>query len=115
MSCRLFEGGLDAYFDGELNAQSSTVIREHLDKCWCCRERLAERAALASLVRAAPFYSAPDRLRARVLAQARIELGSLHHRVLTLSVDARTTAAGPSNRMPKRCREYSDCEEGLGD
>ena len=83
MSCRLFEGGLDAYFDGELNAQSSTVIREHLDKCACCRERLAERVALASLVRAAPFYSAPDHLRARVLAQARIELGSLHHRVLT--------------------------------
>ena len=70
MGCRLFEGELDAYFDAELNAESSTVIREHLDKCACCRGRLAERVALASLVRAVPFYSAPDHLRERVLAQA---------------------------------------------
>jgi anti-sigma factor RsiW len=69
MSCRLFECELDAYLDGELNAESSRVIREHLGKCTCCRGRLAERVALASLVRAAPFYSAPDHLRARVLAQ----------------------------------------------
>jgi hypothetical protein len=54
MSCRLFESELDAYFDGALNAESSCVIREHL---------------LASLVRAAPLYSTPDHLRARVLAQ----------------------------------------------
>jgi predicted anti-sigma-YlaC factor YlaD len=69
MSCRLLESELDAYFDGELNAESSRVIREHLEKCSCCRGRLADRAALASLVRAAPLYSTPDHLRARVLAQ----------------------------------------------
>lgn len=70
MICRLFESDLDAYFDRELNAESSRVIREHLDRCACCRGQLAGRAALAGLVRAAPCYSAPDHLRARVLAQA---------------------------------------------
>ena len=70
MSCRLFESELDAYFDGELSADSSRVIREHLEKCAYCRGRLAERAALASLVRAVPLYPTPDRLRTRVLAQA---------------------------------------------
>jgi anti-sigma factor RsiW len=70
MACRRFERDLDPYFDGELDAEYSTAIRGHLDKCAACRERLAECAAVASLVRAVPFYSAPDRLRARVLAQA---------------------------------------------
>jgi anti-sigma factor RsiW len=71
MGCRLFERELDAYFDGELNAESTTAVREHLDKCADCRGRLADRAALASLVRAAPSYASPDHLRARVLAEVR--------------------------------------------
>ena len=70
MSCRLLESGLDAYFDNELSADSSRVIREHLEKCAHCRGRLAERAALARLVRAVPVHFTPDHLRARVLAQA---------------------------------------------
>ena len=70
MSCQLFESELDAYFDDELGADSSRVIRGHLEKCGHCRGRLAECAALASLVRAVPLHSAPDRLRTRVLAQA---------------------------------------------
>lgn len=73
MSCRLFEAALDAYFDGELDADSARCIREHLDECACCRGRLAERRALADLVRAAPFYSAPCDLWARVLAQTHFD------------------------------------------
>lgn len=69
MSCRFLESELDAYFDDELSADSSRVIREHLGKCAYCRGRLAERAALASLVRAVPLHPTPDRLRTRVLAQ----------------------------------------------
>ena len=69
MSCRLFETALDAYFDGELNVESAKCIREHLDACACCRGRLAERGTLATLVRAAPSYSAPCHLWATVLAQ----------------------------------------------
>ena len=69
MSCRLFETALDAYFDGELNAESANCIREHLDACACCRGRLDERGALATILRAAPSYSAPCHLWATVLAQ----------------------------------------------
>ena len=69
MSCRLFEAAMDAYFDGELNAESAACIREHLDLCACCRGRLAERGALATILRAAPSYSAPCHLWATVLAQ----------------------------------------------
>jgi anti-sigma factor (TIGR02949 family) len=69
MSCELVERQLDAYFDRELSAESSVVVRDHLDKCAACRDRLAVLSAVAMLVRAAPFYAAPDRLRARVLGR----------------------------------------------
>jgi len=70
MSCELVERDLDAYLDRELDAESSTAVREHVTTCAACRRQLAEREALARLVRGAPYYSAPERLRARVLAQA---------------------------------------------
>ena len=69
MSCELVERDLDAYLDRELDAESSAGVREHVRTCAACRRQLAEREALARLVRGAPYYSAPDRLRTRVLAQ----------------------------------------------
>jgi anti-sigma factor (TIGR02949 family) len=71
MSCETVERDLDAYLDRELDAESSTAVREHVSTCAACRRQLAEREALARLVRGAPYYSAPDRLRARVLAQSK--------------------------------------------
>jgi anti-sigma factor RsiW len=71
MSCQLVEHDLDVYLDRELDADSSTVVRDHLGKCFDCRREVAEREALARLVRAAPYYSAPDSLRTRVLQQTR--------------------------------------------
>jgi anti-sigma factor RsiW len=68
MSCELVERDLDAYLDRELDAESSAAVREHVRTCAACRRRLAEREGLARLLRGAPYYSAPDRLRARVLA-----------------------------------------------
>jgi anti-sigma factor RsiW len=70
MSCELVERDLDAYLDRELDTESSAAVREHVTMCAACRRQLAEREALASLVRSAPYYSAPDRLRARVSAQS---------------------------------------------
>jgi anti-sigma factor (TIGR02949 family) len=70
MSCELVERDLDAYLDRELDAESSAAVREHVRTCAACRRQLAEREALAKLVRGAPYHSAPDRLRARVLAQS---------------------------------------------
>ena len=70
MSCELLERDLDGYLDRELDAESSTAVREHVTICTACRQRLAEREALARLVRGAPYYSAPDSLRARVSARS---------------------------------------------
>ena len=70
MSCELVERDLDAYLDRELDAEPAAAVREHVRTCAACRRQLAERETLARLVRGAPHYSAPDRLRARVLAQS---------------------------------------------
>ena len=70
MSCELVERNLDAYLDRELDAESSTAVRDHFSICAACRGQLAGREGLARLVRGAPYYSAPQRLRARVSAQS---------------------------------------------
>jgi anti-sigma factor RsiW len=69
MSCEHLERDLDTYLDRELDAATAMAVRGHLGECAACRRRVAGREALGRLVRAAPYYSAPDRLRARVLAQ----------------------------------------------
>ena len=70
MSCEAVNHDLDAYLDRELDADASNAVRAHLSECASCRTRVAERRALGQLVRSAPYYSAPDRLRARVSATA---------------------------------------------
>jgi anti-sigma factor RsiW len=71
MSCEHLERDLDAYVDRELDADAAMAYRDHLIECAECRRRVAERDALGRLVRSAPFYPAPDRLRARVSAHTR--------------------------------------------
>jgi anti-sigma factor RsiW len=71
MICELPERDLDAYLDRELAAEPSTMVRNHLGTCPSCRRRVTEREALTRLVRAAPHYAAPDRLRLRVVEQSR--------------------------------------------
>jgi anti-sigma factor RsiW len=103
MSCELVEQDLDAYLDRELEAESSAAVREHVRTCAACRRQLVEREALASLVRGAPYYSAPDRLRSRVLAES--ARSNSRHRALTwaaaavlvLSVASGMTLWGPAS------------------
>jgi anti-sigma factor RsiW len=71
MSCERLERELDAYVDRELDAGAAMAYRSHLADCAECRRQVAERDALGRLVRSAPFYPAPDRLRTRVSAQMR--------------------------------------------
>ena len=103
MSCELVERDLDAYLDRELDAESSAAVREHVRMCAACRRQLAEREALTRLVRSAPYYSAPDRLRARVLAQStrsnsmRRVLTWAAAAVLVLSVGAGITLWRPAS------------------
>ena len=70
MICEDVMRDLDAYVDRELDAGSASAVRDHLTGCIDCRQRVAEREALGRLIRSTPYYSAPDRLRARVSAQA---------------------------------------------
>jgi anti-sigma factor RsiW len=69
MSCEQAERDLSAYLDRELSAESAASVSDHLGRCAACRRQAARHETLGRLVRAAPYYSAPDRLRARVLAQ----------------------------------------------
>jgi anti-sigma factor RsiW len=68
VSCEAVEHDLDPYVDRELDPGSAAAVRDHLTRCAACRRRVAEREALGRLVRTAPYYAAPDRLRARVSA-----------------------------------------------
>jgi anti-sigma factor (TIGR02949 family) len=70
MSCEQLERDVDAYLDRELDAESATALRDHLGGCAACRRQAAERETLGRLVRTAPYFAAPDRLRAQVLARA---------------------------------------------
>lgn len=103
MSCELVERDLDAYLDRELDAESSVAVRDHLRTCAACRRQLAERETLSTLVRGAPYYSAPDRLRARVFEQSnrshsvRRVLTWAAAAVLVLSVSAGMTLWRPAS------------------
>jgi len=71
MSCEALDQDLDGYVDRELDADAERLIRAHLSGCDTCRARVADRQRLSRLVRSAPYYSAPDHLRARITAQTR--------------------------------------------
>lgn len=86
MSCMDIARDVDAYVDRELDPQAAARIREHLAGCETCRSRVDEREELGRLVRSAAYYTAPDRLRARVAAQAARSAST--HRLLTLAAAA---------------------------
>ena len=69
----------DAHVDREFGTESAIVVGDHLSGCAACRQRVAEREVLRRLVRSAPYYSAPDRLRARVSEQP-TRSSSVRHR-----------------------------------
>ena len=71
MTCEQAARDLDAYVDCELEPESGAAVRDHLTGCAACHRQFAERQALGRLIRATPYYSAPDRLRERVAAQRR--------------------------------------------
>ncbi len=67
MNCRECEQQLDAYVDGELAPSESAVLHEHLADV-CGLPPASRGARIARPAReAAPYYPAPDRLRAKVL------------------------------------------------
>ncbi len=93
MNCEFVERDLDAYIDRELEAEVAASVREHVNGCIVCRQRVSEREAIGRLVRSVPHLSAPDRLRARVIqtttrTKTRYVLPWAAAAVLVLSVSA---------------------------
>jgi anti-sigma factor RsiW len=112
MSCELVERDLDAYLDRELDAEASAAVYDHVRMCAACRRQLAGREALARLVRSAPYYSAPDRLRARVSAQA--TRAKWRRRVLTWAAAAvlvLSAGAGIMSWRPASTPEHAIADE----
>jgi anti-sigma factor RsiW len=66
VNCPDVDRVMDAYGDNELGAAEAAEVRAHLDSCPACRQRVAARASLGRLIRRAPYYPAPDRLRVAV-------------------------------------------------
>jgi anti-sigma factor RsiW len=66
MDCDDVEGLLDAYRDRELEPAVSTSVRDHVAGCAACRGRLANLESIGRMIRRAPYYQAPDALRARL-------------------------------------------------
>jgi anti-sigma factor RsiW len=66
VECREVEGLLGAYLDGELEPAVAASVREHVDTCAACRQRLANLESIGRMVRRAPYYQAPETLRARL-------------------------------------------------
>ena len=71
MNCPDVDRVIDAYSDDELGATEAAEVRAHLDVCQACRQRGDARASLSRLIRRAPYYTAPDRLKVAVATARR--------------------------------------------
>jgi anti-sigma factor RsiW len=63
MNCHDVSRMLDPYVDDELSPADAAAVAAHIEQCASCGQRLADRESLQQLVRAVPYYTAPDRLR----------------------------------------------------
>jgi anti-sigma factor RsiW len=71
MTCPEVRRLIDPYVDGELSAEDVATVHAHLATCPTCPQQVTDRERLGRLVRAAPYYAAPDRLRTAVATNAR--------------------------------------------
>lgn len=72
MDCEKSGRFLDAYLDCQLTGRQRIEVEQHLTGCRVCRSRMHEAEAFRSFFRAsAPRYTAPERLRANIVAAVR--------------------------------------------
>jgi anti-sigma factor RsiW len=57
---------IDAYTDDELGPAETAEVRAHLNNCLACGQRVAAHSSLGRLIRRAPYYAAPHRLKVAV-------------------------------------------------
>jgi anti-sigma factor (TIGR02949 family) len=86
MTCTEVLRLIDPYVDRELGAEDDDAVRGHLATCPTCPQKVANRERLGRLLRAAPYYSAPERLRATVAS--RTHRASVASRVSTWAAAA---------------------------
>lgn len=85
MQCTEVRALLEMYVDAELGAAESAAVHAHVHECAGCRHGLADLESLARLVRRAPYYVAPSRLRAQLGgSRFRLRLPSLLARAAVL-------------------------------
>jgi anti-sigma factor RsiW len=102
VTCGWLERDLSAYVDGELDAAAAAAMRTHLAACARCRALVAEREALGRMIRAIPYSTAPDDLRARI--SARTSRSSGVSRLLTLAAAAALVLAAGAGFVLFRSR-----------
>ena len=89
-ACEEHSHNVPLYLDNELRGQELEDFRAHLADCAACRTKLEEGQEFSGLLhRSRPLYTAPDELRARVIAAQRVSVSGqapdrLRRRVLRL-------------------------------
>jgi len=68
MDCNEVRPLLDAALDRELSAADAHRLQQHLQACPDCRREAQALQAVSQATRAAPYFRAPDALRARIAA-----------------------------------------------
>jgi anti-sigma factor RsiW len=71
VTCPEIRALLEPYVDRELGPEEVASVRHHLETCGDCAERLKQLDTLGGLIRRAPYYPAPDRLRERLSRSSR--------------------------------------------
>jgi anti-sigma factor RsiW len=71
--CRDVKNLLEMYVDSELESAESAAVHAHVHECAVCRHGLGDLESLGRLIRSAPYYVAPSRLRVQ-LARSQFRL-----------------------------------------
>jgi anti-sigma factor RsiW len=112
VTCADVERDLDAYVDRELDPAAEALVRDHVAGCAACRQRVGERDALGRLLRSAPYYPAPDRLRVRVSARS-TRLASIRRLVSWAAAAVIVLSAGAALMRPAAIRDAAMVDEVL--
>lgn len=124
MDCNEARPLLDAATDRELSAAEALRLEQHLATCASCRREAHALQAVSQATRAAPYFPAPDALRARLVAALPV-VDATHERERHASAAADSQPAPISPRpgtvdtpaadpVPKQPRERAFDNAGKG-